>query len=408
MSERKDLLQQATEITNQCDRCGSCTTVCPLFGEKDIESSCARGKNNLTRGLAEGILKPSSDLLNAVNFCLLCRACVDNCPSKVQTDEAMIAVRQHLTDLAGGATFKYKAFGGMMKSRPLVKLSAAALKVVRLLGVNRLIPAGLVPGEFTRKQYLASFVGPAALGTPPKASSVAVTANTRVAYFNGCGMRMMFPDAVDKSRQLLAEVSATRPQTVNNLCCGVMHLVHGMQKDFFAMAKENIRLYENIDVIVTDCASCSGTLKQTAKYFSDDPEWREQAEAFSKKVMDITEYLVKAGYKPQQKRDVTLTFHEPCHLGRGQGLRSQPRELLKAAANYVEMKGADTCCGGSGSFHLDYPEISDRLLDKKRINIEQSGAQIVVSECPVCLTQMSKAAERSGGRFKVMHISQVL
>lgn len=408
MQPKQDLLQQASEITNQCDRCGSCTTVCPLFGEKDIESSCARGKNNLTRGLAQGILKPSPDLLNAVNFCLLCRACVDNCPSKVQTDEAMIAVRQHLTGLAGGTTIKYKVLGGFMKSRPLVKMSSAAVKLMRLLGVNKLVPLGMVPSEFTKKQYLASFVGPAALGTPVEASTVAVKADTRVAYFNGCGLRMLFPDAVEKSKQLMEEVSATKPLSVDNVCCGVMHLVHGMREDFLAMAKENIRLYENVDVIVTDCASCSGTLKHTAKYFSDDPEWKDLAEAFNKKVMDITEYLVKAGYKPKQKRDVTLTFHEPCHLGRGQGLRSQPRELLKAAGNYVEMKGADTCCGGSGSFSLDYPEISDRLLDKKRINIEQSGAQIVVSECPVCLTQMNKAAERSGGKFKVMHISQVL
>ena len=408
MPEKKDLLQQATEITSQCDRCGSCTTVCPLYGVKDIESSAARGKNNLTRALAEGVLTPSPELLNAVNFCLLCRTCVDNCPSKVQTDEAMISVRQHLTDLAGGAPLKYGAIGGVMKSRSLVKLSASALKFMRLLGLNRLIPAGLAPDEFTRKQYLALFTGPAALGTPPEVTSVAVTPSSRVAYFNGCGMRMLFPDAMEKSKRLIARVAAKKPLPVDNLCCGVMHLAHGMRADFLAMARKNIKLYENVDVVVADCASCSGTLKHIGKYFGADPEWKERAELFSAKVMDISEFLVKAGYKPEQKRDVTLTFHEPCHLGRGQGLRSQPRELLKAAANFVEMKDADTCCGGSGSFHLDYPEISDSLLDKKRLNIEESGARIVVSECPVCLTQMSKAAERSGGKFKVMHISQVL
>jgi glycolate oxidase iron-sulfur subunit len=48
------------------------------------------------------------------------------------------------------------------------------------------------------------------------------------------------------------------------------------------------------------------------------------------------------------------------------------------------------------------------MLEKKRKNIEQTGAVIVVSECPACLTQMNKAAQRSGGKFKVMHISQVL
>jgi glycolate oxidase iron-sulfur subunit len=408
MNEKKSLLQQARKIASECDRCGACLTVCPLFGEKDIESSCARGKNNLTLALAQGVLKPSPELLNAVNFCLLCRTCVDNCPTKVQTDEAMIAVRQHLFDEFGGASLRHKALGGLMKSRFLVKISSRAMKVMRKLGINKLVPFGLVPDELTEKQYMALFAGPAALGTPPEASSAALTARTRVAYFNGCGMQMMFPDAAEKTRQLLAEVSTTKPQPVDNLCCGLMHLAHGLREDFLAMAKENIKLYENADVIVTDCASCSSTLKHTGRYFLDDPEWKDRAEAFSKKIMDITEYLVKAGYKPKLKRDVTLTFHEPCHLGRGQGLRTQPRELLKAAGNYVEMKGADTCCGGAGSFHIDYPEIADGMLEKKRKNIEQTGAVIVVSECPACLTQMNKAAQRSGGKFKVMHISQVL
>lgn len=408
MNPKADLLKQASEIASQCDRCGACLTVCPLFGEKDIESSSARGKNNLILGMAQGVVKPTPELLNAVNFCLLCRTCVDNCPTKVQTDEAMIAVRQHLVDKMGGISIKHKALGKIMKSRSLVKMSATALSVMRALGVNRFMPKGLVPDEFTRKQYAAAFAGPAALGTPVAESSVKMGANTRVAYFNGCGMRMMFPDAVEKSRELIKTASRTPLLEIDNVCCGLMHIAHGLREDFFELVKENIRLFENVDVIVTDCASCSSTLKHTAAYFKGDSEWEARALEFSKKIMDITEYLIKAGYKPKEKRNATLTFHEPCHLGRGQGLKTQSRELLRAAGNYVEMKGADACCGGAGSFHLDYPDISDGMLEKKRRNIEKTGAQIVVSECPACLTQMSKAAERSGGKFKVMHISQVL
>jgi glycolate oxidase iron-sulfur subunit len=75
---------------------------------------------------------------------------------------------------------------------------------------------------------------------------------------------------------------------------------------------------------------------------------------------------------------------------------------------YVEMKGADACCGGAGSFHIDYPDVAGSLLEKKRTSIENTHADIVVTECPTCLVQMNKAAELSGGKFKVMHISQVL
>lgn len=406
MKSEQDLLKQANDIASQCDRCGTCLTVCPLFGAKNIEASSARGKNNITRGLTQGILQPSPALHEAVNFCLLCRTCVDNCPSKVKTDEAMIAVRQHLADKKGGPGIKYKTLGSLMKNRTLVKASAGALGIMRKTRVNRLVPFGMAPSEFTRKQYLAAFAGPAVLGSPAANSSVAVSPQTKVAYFQGCGMRMMFPDAVAETKRILGTIS--EPQLVDNVCCGLPHLAHGLRTDFLELAKENIRLYENAEIIVTDCASCSSTLKHIAGFLNDDPEWKDRAAAFSNKIMDLTEYLVKAGYTPRQRVAAEITFHEPCHLGRGQGIRTQPRDLLKAAGNYVEMQNADTCCGGAGTFHIDYPHIADAILAKKQANIEHSGAQIVVTECPTCLVQLNKAAKRSGGKFRAMHISQVL
>ena len=93
---------------------------------------------------------------------------------------------------------------------------------------------------------------------------------------------------------------------------------------------------------------------------------------------------------------------------RGQGIKKQPRDLLKAAGYFVEMKEADMCCGGAGSFHMDYPDISSQILDKKRQNIEATKAAVVVTACPGCLIQMTKAAKASGGKFKAMHISQVI
>jgi len=394
------------DIVSQCDRCGTCLTVCPLFGAKDIESSSARGKNNIARGLIQGVVKPSAEVLNIVNFCLLCRTCVDNCPSKVKTDDAMIALRQYFADKDGSPGAKYKALGALMKNRTLVKLSAGTLKVVRRMGMNTMIPHGMAPQEFTRKQYLASFAGPAALGSAAPMSPIKLSDKSKVAYFKGCGMSMMFPDAVEGTLAILRTI--TKPQIIDNMCCGLPHLAHGLRTDFLDMAKENISLFEESDVIVSDCASCSGTLKHIVAYFADDPVWKERAAAFSQKIMGLSEYLFHVGYKPQQRVDVKMTFHEPCHLGRGQGIKNEPRQILKAAGNFIEMAGSNTCCGGAGSFHMDYPDIAASILAKKRINIENSGAQIVVSECPTCLVQLNKAAAQSGGKFKVMHISQVI
>jgi glycolate oxidase iron-sulfur subunit len=402
----RDLLKEVQDIVTQCDRCGTCLTVCPLFGVKDVEASSARGKNILARAVVEGGFAPDGRVLEKMNFCLLCRTCIDNCPSKVKTDEAMIALRQYITDRAGGPNAKYRALGAMMKRKNLVKFSAGALGAVRRLGLGGLVPFGMAPSPMSRAQYLACFAGPAALAGPAPAAAAAVAANAKVAYFQGCGMRMMFPGAVAETRKILGAV--TTPTAIDNVCCGLPHLAHGQWGDFLALARENIALYAGADIIVSDCASCAGTLKHIGAYLAADPEWRQAAEAFSAKIMSLSEYLVKAGYQPRQCSTAKITFHEPCHLGRGQGVKKEPRQLLSAAGDFVEMAGADTCCGGAGSFHTDYPEVAAAILDKKQANIEKSGADIVVSECPVCLVQLSKAAGKSGGKFKVMHISQVL
>lgn len=400
------LLQAAKKIVSQCDRCGTCLPACPLFDVRSVEASSARGKNVIARALTEGGIEPTPEALAKVNFCLLCRACVDMCPSKIATDEAMIHVRQYLVNRTGAANAKYKAMGGILKSRGMVKLAAGSLALLRKLGLNSVFPHGMVPEEYTRAHFLAAFVGPAALASKAPPSDAAVTAATRVAYFEGCGMRMMFPEAAAETLEILK--TGTKPLVKDNVCCGLPHLAHGLRDEFLALARKNIELYEDAEVVVSDCASCGGTLKHIASYFADDAQWKERAAAFSRKVMDLTEYLAKAGYAPRQKVDATFTYHDPCHLSRGQGIKKQPRDLLRAAGNFVEMKDADVCCGGAGSFHMDFPDIASKILDKKRSNIEKAGASIVVTGCPGCLIQLTKAAKASGGKFKAMHISQVI
>ena len=194
---------------------------------------------------------------------------------------------------------------------------------------------------------------------------------------------------------------------INNECCGLPALTRGHVDLFIEDAKQNIQLFEDVDTIVSDCACCSDTLKKVASYLANDPEWSERAVAFSKKVFSLSEYLAKIGYSPE-KHEEQITYHDPCHLGRNQGIKKEPRELLKTAGDYVEMAGADVCCGGPCFFPSDYPETADALLEKKCLNIEKSGAAIVTTECYNCLKQLKRAAEKSGGKFKALHISEIL
>src|SRR5512139_2725742 len=140
-----ELLQDARKNVSQCDRCGTCLPVCPLFEAKDVETSSARGKNAIARALAEGGIEATPDVLAAVNFCLLCRACVETCPSKTKTDEAMINVRQYLVNRIGGPSMKYKCIVRFLKSRGMMKMAAGTLYNLRKHGSNSVFPNGMVP-----------------------------------------------------------------------------------------------------------------------------------------------------------------------------------------------------------------------------------------------------------------------
>lgn len=408
MNENLDneLLKEVAKEVSSCDRCGACLPECPLFRFRDVEIASARGKNAIARALAEGGIKPSIEVLQAVNFCLLCHACTDACPNKIRTDEAMTKLRQLLMDITGRHDKKHKAAALILNCRALVNLFTHVFAAIRLLHFYGLLPSWISVEEYSRDKALSELAGPATFGSIALPTEFALRKYTKIAYFQGCAMKMFFPEASKDTQKLLE--STGKLMRKKNFCCGLPHLAHGMRRRFLNLIEENIRLYEDADIVVSDCASCSNTLKKSYNYFADDPMLRQPAADFSDKIMDLTEYLFRVGYSSRKRLPVTLTYHDPCHLARGQKVIKEPRALLQTAGNFVEMKDPSLCCGGAGLFHLDYPDVSAKIMAQKLKNIQDSDAQLVATACPGCLIQLSQAAKYSSGKFKVVHISQVL
>lgn len=409
-------LEKIKALVNQCDRCGACVNVCPLYNLNNREVSVARGKIALARALVEGGPDVSSlehrtpnyehripGIAKAFEFCLLCKACTDNCPSKVKTDEVMIEARQYVAEKLGRRT-KHKLIAGFLGSKVLIGLASRTLHVSRKTGLSKLLRV-VVPQEHTQGHYQAMAAGTAVFPPLSSVQGQELSRVLKIAYFQGCAMKMFFPDAAQASINLLAKTAELAVPA--SVCCGTPHLAHGMAEQAKTLARKNIELFADADLIVTDCASCGSSLKEYGHLLADDPEWSKKADEFSKKVMGLSEYLNQAGYRPERKTSVKITYHDPCHLGRGQGIKKQPRELLQLAAEYVELPQADKCCGGAGTFYLDFPDEAQQILAQKVKNIEKTGAEIVVTECPACMMQLAKGEQQSA-KFKVMHISQVL
>ena len=108
---------------------------------------------------------------------------------------------------------------------------------------------------------------------------------------------------------------------------------------------------------------------------------------------------------------LVVTFHEPCHLGaRFQGVVSQPRDLLRSlpGVEFRELPEADRCCGAAGSYNVLNPEVSAAILARKMEKVASTGADVVVTECPSCMLQLSLGAKRAGSKVRVLGISEML
>jgi glycolate oxidase iron-sulfur subunit len=182
----------------------------------------------------------------------------------------------------------------------------------------------------------------------------------------------------------------------------------GRQDLLLKQAQHNIAIFEHaqVDTIITDCATCGSTLKNYDRLFVDDPEWAERAKNFSKKVRDVSEFLTSIPIeKPQGRVEGRVTYHDPCHLRRGQGVWQQPRALIKMidGIEFVELPEADWCCGSAGSQLITHYETSLKVLGRKLDHLENAQVDYVASGCPGCQMQLAAGVRRRGLDVQVVH-----
>jgi len=121
--------------------------------------------------------------------------------------------------------------------------------------------------------------------------------------------------------------------------------------------------------------------------------------------------LVSAKTPPAApKAGFSVTYHDPCHAVRGQGLSKEPREILKniPGVEYRELPEADWCCGGAGSYALAHYDLSRQVLDRKMENVKKTGADLLVTSCPACIIHLSFGVRKHGLKTRVCHISEII
>ncbi|MHB0869939.1 MAG: (Fe-S)-binding protein [Chloroflexota bacterium] len=396
-----------------CIRCGLCLSVCPTYREAGTETNSPRGRVALIRAAAEGKLDLSPNFVDHMYRCLNCMACAAVCPSGVEAHEIIVDARVEIDSKLPQPAAKKWIFEGLVPSPGRMETAVWPLRLYQRSGLRWL-------AEHTGALNLLPFnLGEAAKMPPtlpmsPLRGRLAETTPAqgerkyRVGFFLGCAQSLLYADSSAGTVRVLSHNGAEVVTPRDTVCCGMPAMAYGDLDTALKLARQNIDLFEeaNVDVIVTDCATCGESGKHYKEWLKHDPVYAEKAAAYSEKFRDISEFLAEIPLDDRMGEvKAKVTYHDPCHLVRGQKVVEQPRKLLKMipGIEFVEMKESNWCCGGAGTYALTHYEMSMGILDRKMANAAATDAQILASGCPVCQMQLGLGVKRARLPMKVTH-----
>ncbi len=195
-------------------------------------------------------------------------------------------------------------------------------------------------------------------------------------------------------------------------CNGTPVLANGDYEGAKKLMEHNFNLFRqyNLDAIVVACSSCGMALKKEIKLFIEDSS---ELDDFTEKVFDINEFIEKnIDIKKEQLGDLPykVSYHDPCHLGRGQGINQQPRNILKKipGIDFKEMKDADVCCGSAGSYCITHYDTAIKINNHKVKNIKDASVDFVATACPTCVMHIQDNLLQHESPEKVRYVVEIL
>jgi glycolate oxidase iron-sulfur subunit len=400
-----------------CIRCGLCSAVCPVYQQTLLETDAPRGRIALVRAVLEGRLRPGKRFKKVVYECLYCQACTTLCPAGVRTDLLMMAARAYLLQREGENPVRRFLFRWLLPRPQRLETLTAPLRWYQHLGLRSLVEKLHLDRLLPRSLREMSWLLPPIPRRPerrllPEVTPAQGERRHRAGFFLGCAQDVMFASASEATVRVLARngCEVVSPQVA---CCGMPHLGYGELEVAKELARQNIAAFEDADVevVVTDCASCGAQLAEYGELLAGEPAWAERARAFAHKVRDVSAYLMQIGIEPPRGRvEMRVTYHDPCHLVRAQKVTKEPRQLLRMipGLEYVEMPEADWCCGNAGSHAITDSEGSGEILDRKMANAARTQAEAIVSGCPGCQMQLWRGVRRAGLEMQVLHLIELL
>ena len=235
----------------------------------------------------------------------------------------------------------------------------------------------------------------------------------KVGLFVTCLVDIMRPSVGFAAVKLLeaagCEVTVPQLQT----CCGQPAYNSGDNKDAIAVAKTTLEAFEGFDYVVAPSGSCAGMIKDHyPDLFVNDPDLSMKAQSLSRRTFELISFLVDVMKidRVEAEYEGKITYHDSCSGLRELGIKDQPRKLLGTVKGLEinEMEDPEVCCGFGGTFCVKYPEISNKMVSDKSINIKESDADTLLAGDLGCLMNMAGKLKREGSLIKVYHVAEIL
>jgi len=360
----------------------------------------------------------SDQQVQAWDNCLGCMACVTACPSGVQYDKLIEDTRSQVERNVQRApldSLHRKLLFALFPHPGRMRALAPVIALQHALGIGGVMRRSRLRRSLPRLAALVRLAPHAPLREtwrrlPRRTAAVGQTRGT-VGLLQGCVQRVFFTAVNEATVEVLAaegwEVHAPRLPR----CCGALQLHSGDDEPARELARETIAAFERFDLIAVNAAGCGAALKDYAHLLRDDPEWSDRAAEFVTRVRDVSELL--AEHEPRAVRhpvSIRVAYHDACHLAHAQGVRSQPRDMLRSipGVEIVEPDEWELCCGSAGVYNLLQPEPAAELGRRKAQNLLESGAEVIVAANPGCALQIAAATAQLGHEVTILHPIELL
>lgn len=402
----------------QCIRCASCLNVCPIFrlvGGHVFGKVYTGGIGTILTAWYDE-MKSSEDIQG---LCIMCGACKDVCPGKIDIPGLIMEIRRRLVQ-EQGVPMLQKSIYAVVNNR---RLFHSMLRTASVAGKP------FAKGKFIR--HLPLFLSdltdgrslPAIASKPFRDVIKTIDqpeCEEKIAFYGGCLIDFAYPEMGTAIVEILNKAGIAVVFPEKQTCCGAPARYNGAYEVAAKNAEDNIDALLEVgdaDYVISACPTCTVALdREFIETFESigKTESIPKAKVLAAKVVDfstLVKKLVDEGRLTMKEGETLekITYHDSCHLKRTLKADQAPRELLSQSGYELEeMFECDICCGMGGSYSLKLPEISGSILTRKLTNIKDTGATKVAMDCPGCVMQIRGGLDQDGSEVTVHHTAELI